>query len=97
MGTKSETQKYINAHIKSIVVQRNGDKFYGTLTDKEGRTFEFSKDVTDIERFFDNTRKTLYENTDIRKNMLLKCFQNLFIGTYESRRAFGNLEIGSTI
>ena len=97
METKSETQKYIRENIKSITVERRENKFYGTLTDKEERTFEFSKDVTDIESFFDSTHKTLCENTDIKKNMLLNCFKKLFIGIYESRRAFGNLEIGSTI
>lgn len=97
MGTKSEMQMYIDKYIKSIVVKRHGNKFYGTLTDKEGRTFEFSKDVFDIESFFDNTHKTLCKNTDIKENMLMNCFQTLFIGIYKSRRAFGNLEIGSTI
>jgi hypothetical protein len=97
MKIKSEMHIYMDKYIKSIVVERHGNKFYGTLTDKEGRTFEFSKDAIDIERFFDNTHKTLCENTDIKKNMLVNCFQKLFIGTYESRRAFGNLEIGSTI
>lgn len=97
MGTKSEMQMYIDKYIKSIVVERHGNKFYGTLTDKEGRTFEFSKDVFDIESYFDNTQKTLCENTDTKINMLMNCFQTLFIETYKSRRAFGNLEIGSTI
>lgn len=97
METKSEMQMYIDKYIESIVVQRHGNKFYGTLTDKEGRTFEFSKDVIDIERYFDNTHKALCENNDIKKNMLMNCFKKLFIGTYKSRRIFGNLEIGSTI
>lgn len=97
METKSETQKYIDEHIKSIAVERHGNKFYGTLTDKEGRTFEFSKYVIDIERLFPNTHRTLHEDADLKEAMLLKYFQRLFVGTYASRRAFGNLEIGSTV
>lgn len=91
METKSEMQKYIDEYIKSIAVGRHGDKFYGTLTDKEGRTFEFSKDVIDIEREFSNTHRTLHEDADIEEAMRLKYFQKLFIGIYKSRRAFGNL------
>lgn|SRR5574344_1751984 len=97
MVIKSEMQKYIDENIKSFVVERRGDKFYGTLTDKEGRTFEFSKYVIDIERQFSNTHRTLHKDADLKELMLLKYFQRLFIGTYKSRRAFGNLEIGSTI
>lgn len=97
METKSEMQMYIDEHIKSIAVERRGNKFYGTLTDKEGRTFEFSKDAIDIERQFSNTHRTLHEDANLKETMLLKYFQRLFIGTYRSRRAFGNLEIGSTI
>lgn len=97
METKSEMQKYIDEHIKSIAVERRGDKFYGTLTDKEGRIFEFSKYVIDIERQFSNAHRTLHKDADLKELMLLKYFQRLFIGTYKSRRAFGNLEIGSTI
>ena len=97
MEAKSEMQKYIDEYIKSIVVERHRDKFYGTLTDKEGRTFEFSKYVTDIEMQFSNTHRTLHEDTDIKEAMLLKYFQRLFVGVYADRRAFCNLEIGSTI
>lgn len=97
METKSEMQKYIDEHIKSIAVERHGNKFCGTLTDKEGRTFEYSKYVLDIERQFSNTHRTLHEDTDIKEAMLLKYFQRLFVGVCASRRAFGNLEIGSTI
>ena len=61
METKSEMQKYIDEHIKSIFVERHGNKFYGTLTDKEGRTFKYSKYVLDIERQFSNTHRTLHE------------------------------------
>jgi len=97
MEAKSEMQKYIDEHIKSIAVERHGNKFYGTLTDKEGRTFEFSKHVIDIERQFSNTHRTLHEDADLYEAMLLKSFQRLFVGVYAGRRAFGNLEIGSTI
>lgn len=97
MEAKSEMQKYIDEHIKSITVERRGDKFYGTLTDKEGRTFELSKDVIDIERQFSNTHRELHKDANLKGVMLLKCFQRLFVGVYASRRAFGNLEIGSTI
>ena len=97
METKSEMQMYIDEHIKSIAVERRGNKFDGTLTDKEGRTFEFSKDAIDIERQFSNTYRTLHEDANLKETMLLKYFQWLFIETYRSRRAFGNLEIGSTI
>ena len=97
MKQKSEIQKYIDENIKSIVVERHGYKFYGTLTDKEGRTFEFSKYVLDIERQFSNTHRTLYENAEIEETMLLKYFQRSFVCVYASRRAFGNVEIGSTI
>lgn len=97
METKSEMQKYIDEHIKSIAVERHGNKFYVTLTDKEGRTFEFSKYILDIERQFSNTHRTLHKEADIADAMLLKYFQRLFVGVYASRRAFGNLEIGSTI
>lgn len=97
METKSEMQKFIDEHIKSIVVKRHEDKFYGTLTDKEGKTFEFSKDAIDIERQFSNTHRTLQKDADIKDAMLLNYFQRMFVGVYASRRAFGNLEIGSTI
>jgi hypothetical protein len=97
METKSEMQKYIDEHIQSIVVERHGDKFYGTLTDREGRTFEFSKYVIDIGRQFSNTHRTLHEDADIKETMLLNYFQRLFVEIYRSRRAFGNLVIGSTI
>lgn len=97
METKSETQKYIDEYIKSIVVQRHGDKFYGTLTDKEGRTFEFSKYVLDIGRQFSNTHRTLHENTEIKEAMLLKYFQRLFVGVYARRRQLVDLGICSTI
>lgn len=96
METKSEMQKYIDEHIKSIVVERHKDKFYGTLTDKEGINFEFSKDVIDIERQF-YTHRTLHEDADIKEAMLLKYFQRFFVGVYARKRAFGNLGIGSTI
>lgn len=92
MKTKSEMQKYIDEHIKSIVIERHGDKFYGTLTDKEGRTFEFSKYVIDIEKQFSNTHRTLHEDADIKEKMLMKYFERLFVCVYASRRAFGNLE-----
>ena len=95
MEAKSEMQKYIDEHIKSITVERRGDKFYGTLTDKEGRTFELSKDVIDIERQFSNTHRTLHElheDADIKKRMLMKYFERLFVCVYARRRAFGNLE-----
>lgn len=85
-------QKYIDENIKSIVVERHGNRFYGTLTDKERRTFEFSKYITDIERQFSNTHRTLHEDADLYEAMLLKCFQRLFVGVYAGRRAFGNLE-----
>ena len=97
METKSEMQKYTDEHIKSIVVERHGEKFYGTLTDKEGRIFEYSKYVLDIERQFSNTHRTLHEDSDIEEAMLLKYFQRLFVGVYAVRRALGNLGIGSTI
>ena len=97
METKSEMQLYIDEHIKSIHVEKRGNKFYGTLTDKEGRTFEFSKDVIYIEKQFSNTHRTLHKDTDIAETMLLKYFQRLFVVVYAGRRAFGNLEIGSTI
>lgn len=97
MKTKSEMQKFIDEHIKSIVIERHGDKFYGTLTDKEGRTFEFSKYVIDIGKQFYNAHRTLHEDADIKEEMLMKYFERLFVGVYASRRAFGNLEIGSTI
>jgi uncharacterized protein YfbU (UPF0304 family) len=96
MGTKSEIQKYMDENIKSIAVERHGNKFYGTLTDKDGRTFEFNKYVIDIERQFSNTHRTAH-GANITEMMLLKYFQRLFVGVYASRRAFGNLEIGSTI
>ncbi len=74
----------IDKHIKSIHTERRGDKFYGTLTDKEGRTFEFSKDVVDIEKHFSNTHGSLHEDADIRATMLMNCFKRVFIGLYES-------------
>ena len=92
MEAKSEMQKYIDEYIKSIVVERHRDKFYGTLTDREGRTFEFSKYVTDIEMQFSNTHRTLHEDTDIKEAMLMKYFERLFVCVYARRRAFGNLE-----
>ena len=97
MATKSEMQLYIDEHIKSIHVEKRGNKFYGTLTDKEGRPFEFSKRVIDIEKHFSNRDRTLHKDADLKEAMLLKSFQRLFVGTYAGRRAFGNLEIGSTI
>lgn len=98
METKSEMQKYIDEHIKSIFVERHGNKFYGTLTDKEGRTFEFSKYVLDIERLFSNThRTTSYEDADLKEAMLLKYFQRLFVGVYAGRRQLVDLRICSTI
>ena len=97
METKSEMQKYIDEHIKSIIVERHGNKFYGTLTDKEGRTFEFSKYVTDIERHFYNTHRTLHEDTDIKEAMLLKYFQRWFVGVYAVRRQGVDLGIRETI
>lgn len=93
METKSEIQKYIDENIKSIVVERHGNRFYGTLTDKEGRTFKFSKYVIDIEmQFYYNTHRTVHESADIDEAMLLKYFQRLFVDVYAERRAFGNLE-----
>ena len=83
---KSEIQSYIDKHIKFIYIEKCEDKFHGILTDKDGITFEFSKDVIDIEKRFDNTHKTLCENADIRKNMLMNCFKRLFIINYELRR-----------
>lgn len=85
METKSETQKYIDEHIKSIVVERHGNKFYGTLTDKEGRTFEFSKYVSDIlDMQLSNNHRTLHEDADINEAMLMKYFERLFVYTYAS-------------
>ena len=78
METKSEVQKYIDEHIKSITVERRRDKFYGTLTDNEGRTFEFRKYVIDIEKIFSNTHRTLHEDADIKEKMLMKYFERLF-------------------
>ena len=92
MEKKSESQKYIDENIKSIVVERHGNKFYGTLTDKEGRTFEFSKDVIDVEKQFSYTYKTLHEDADIKEAMLLNYFQKWFVYVYASKRALGNLE-----
>lgn len=93
MKTKSERQKYIDEHIKSIVVERHGNRLYGTLTDKEGRTFEFSKCVIDIEmKFYYDTHRTVHENADVTEKMLMKYFERLFVDAYASRRAFGNLE-----
>ena len=92
METKSAMQKYIDEHINSITVERRVNKFYGTLTDKEGRTFEFSKYVIDIERQYSNTHKTLHKNSNITEQMLLNFFKRLFVGVYADRRAFGNLE-----
>lgn len=86
METKSEMQKYIDEHIKSITVERQGNKFYGTLTDKEGRTYEFSKYVIDVDRQFSNTHRTLHEDADIKEAMLLKYFQRLFVIMYARRR-----------
>ena len=97
MGTKSETQKYIDEYIKSIAVERRGDKFYGTLTDKEGRTFEFSKDVIDIEKHFSNTHRTLHEDANIKEIMLLKHFQRLFVVVYAGRRQLVDFGICETI
>lgn len=97
METKSQMQKYIDEHIKSIAVERRENKFYLRLTDKEGRTFEFSKYVLDIERQFSNTHRTLHDDADIKEKMLMKYFERLCVGVYADRRAFGNLEIGSTI
>ena len=97
METKPEIQKYIDKHIESIVVRRHGDKFYGTLTDKEGRTFEFSKYVLDIERQFSNTHRTLHEDTDIKEAMLLKYFQRWFVCMYAVRRRGVDLGLCETI
>lgn len=81
MQMKTEMQMYIDKYIKSIVVERHGNKFHGTLIDKEGRTFEFSKDVVDIETFFDNTHKAVYGG-NIKETMLLQCFKTMFIKSY---------------
>lgn len=85
METKSESQKYIDEHIKSIVIERHGNKFYGTLTDKDGRTFRLNKDVIDIERQFSNTHRTLHEDANLYETMLLKYFQRLLVCTYANR------------
>lgn len=97
MEAKSEMQKYIDEHIKYITVERRGDKFYGTLTDKEGRTFELSKDVIDIERLFSNTHRELHKDANLKGVMLLKCFQRLFVGVYAGRRQLVDLGICETI
>lgn len=97
MVTKSEIQKYIDEHIKSIVVERHGNKFYGTLTDKEGRTFEFSKYVLDVQRQFSNTHSTVHNNADIKEAMLLKYFQRLFVRMYASRQQLVDLGILETM
>lgn len=81
MKIKTEMQKYISENIKKILIERRGNKFYGTLIDKEGRTFEFSKDVVEIETFFDNTHKAVYGG-NIKETMLLKCFETMFIKSY---------------
>lgn len=91
METKSKMAD-IYKHINAIVVQRRENKFYGTLTDKEGRTFEFSKYVIDIERQFSNTHRALHEDANLYDAMILKYFQLLFVGTYAVRRAFCNFE-----
>ena len=54
--------------------------------DKEGRTFEFSKDVIEIERQFSNTHKMLYKDAEFREKILLKYFQKLFVGMYVNKR-----------
>ena len=97
METKSEMQLYIDEHIKSIHVEKRGNKFYGTLTDKEGRTFEFSKDVIYIEKQFSNIHITLHKDTDIVETMLLKHFQRLFVAVYADRRQLVDLGICETI
>lgn len=97
METKSETQKYIDEHIKSIAVERRGNKFYGTLTDKEGGIFKFSKYVIDIERQFFNTHRTLHKDADIEEAMLLKHFQRLLVGVYAGRRQLVDLGICETL
>lgn len=81
---KQSVNYIIDKYIKSIYIERRGDKFYGTLTDKNGATFEFSKDVTDIEKHFNDTHKSLYKDADIRATMLMNCFKRVFIGLYES-------------
>jgi len=88
---KSEMQLYIDKHIKFMYIEKCEDKFHGILTDKDGITFEFSQDIIDIEKRFDNTHKILCENADIRKNMLMNCFKKLFIINYEVRRKFDML------
>jgi uncharacterized protein YfbU (UPF0304 family) len=97
METKSEMQKYIDEHIKSIAVERREDKFYGTLTDKEERTFEFSKDIIDVEKQFSNTHKTLHKDVNLKELMLLKYFKRLLIVMYARRQQFVNLGICETI
>lgn len=89
MIKESKMQRYIDEYIKSIAVWKSGDKFYGTLTDKEGRTFEFSKEVGDIEKHLNNTHKAFLKEADIKDTMLQKCFQKLFVCIYASRRALG--------
>ena len=86
MEIKSKIQVYIEKHIKSIHIEKRDNKFYCKLIDKEGRTFEFSRDVIDIERYFNNTHNVLCENTYIKNNMLMKCFEKLCIGFYENYR-----------
>lgn len=81
---KQSINYIIDKYIKSIYIERCGDKFYGILRDKNGATFEFSKDVIDIEKHFNNTHRSLYEDADIRKTMLMNCFKRIFIGLYES-------------
>lgn len=89
---KTKLQKYIDKHIKSMTIERHGDKFYGTLTDVEGRTFEFSEEALEIERHFNNTPGTLHKNADIREAMLMKHFQILFVGIYANNRELGVLK-----
>jgi len=91
METKSIMQKYIDEHIKSMTIERRGDKFYGTLTDKEGRTFERSKEVSDCERLFYAHHRMIPEDDGILQSMLIKEFEIFFVGVYMSKRAFGDL------
>lgn len=91
MKTKTIMQKYIEEHINSISIKKKGGKFYGTLTDKEGRTFERSKDVSDIERLFYAHHNVVPKDNNILQSMLMKDFEIYFVGVYRSKMALGNL------
>lgn len=97
METETIIQKFISQHIKSMTIEKRGEKFYGTLTDKEGRTFEYNKEISDIRRQFFASHVEIPADEDILRTMIMKQFQIIFVGVYQSKKALGDLGTSSTI